>query len=303
MEGRFELWLEPSDDKTRAWLIELSCARPALTLRDARPDLELAQWYAAQLCHLTAAVRADRTLTARRELQFVCVDAHTNFVGGEAVHAALLAARLQLAEAHDWKSGDEFEARLAALSRTIAVLASARGVVDAWTDLPAGKRRELVYQLATATGGVRALVFWWYAKRNEDVLPPLAATGVEEADLAALRDRFDCLSTAETLVPAELRVARGGWSANLAGQRLLAQAQVARALKKHDAAAAFWRAAAERRCESDNPDLAEHGALGLEDATFAVPRANLADKRFVRGVGIGVGPRRGAEEGWVPKLQ
>lgn len=300
MTDRFENWLEPRDDKTRAWLVSLSLARPAMLAREP-PDVFDAQWYCAQLVYLTRVLRESPTVLSYADMTFQCMDSVTNFVGGEAVHMADRVCRLTLERARDWDDASTDTAtRMALLARSIAALNGALSVAESWVDVPGDMGRRVRHRAQSALNSVRALAFWLYSRRDEAVIGGLSKLQKDSSE-AMLVHRFACLRSAELLAPVDLQASRVGWAGQLTAKRLLAQAWVAHVQKKHKAAAAFFREVGRLGLEHDRPELARVGEYTLREAEAEVPRTDNCKQQFVNGFPIPCGLRNQVEV-WAPVL-
>lgn len=297
MSESFDQWLEPVDNETRRWLVGLSSLRSGLLLDSAKHDPVTLMHYAAQLCHLAACVKADRSIVCHTDMQFRCTEFVTNFVGGEAIHMAIQAARLLINRAAEWEREEAplvdhvalmntYRARAKPLSQCVWLLHRCTTLLSEWIDLGEDQRRSLSLSLSTLLQTVRALLFWLQSCNHDDVLPPLPHVDVDAALLGWAEERFEALCSAEALAPAAAKQARKGWSSLLRAKRLLAQACVARCRRKHDAAAAFMRAAADAGLAPEEKDLMDVGDMELCSAEREVPCRNQLDKHFVKGTAI-----------------
>lgn len=300
MTDRFENWLEPRDDKTRAWLVSLSLARPSMLAREP-PDVFDAQWYCAQIVFLTRVLREHPTVLSYADMTFQCMDSITNFVGGEAVHMADRVCKLTLEKAREWDDAStETAARMALIARSIAALNGALSVAESWVDVPGDMARRVRHRTQSALNSVRALAFWLYSRRDEAVIGGLGKMQ-KDASEPLLVHRFLCLRSAELLAPVDLQAARVGWAGQLTAKRLLAQAWVAHAQKKHKAAAAFFREASRLGLDIERADLARVGEYTLREAELEVPRTDNCKQHFVSGFPILCGLRNQCEA-WAPVL-
>lgn len=300
MTDRFENWLEPRDDKTRAWLVSLSLARPAMLAREP-PDVFDAQWYCVQLVCLTRVLRENPTALSYTDMTFQCMDSITNFVGGEAVHMADRVCKLTLEKARDWDDAStDTPTRMALIARSIAALSGALSIAESWVDVPGDMARRVRHRAQSALNSVRALAFWLYSRRDEAVIGGLSKMQKDSSE-PMLVHRFMCLRSAELLAPMELQASRAGWAGQLTAKRLLAQAWVAHVQKKHKAAAAFFREASRLGLDTDRPELARVGEYTLREAEAEVPRVDNCKQYFVSGVPVLCGLRNQVEA-WAPVL-
>lgn len=297
MSDRFEQWLEPVHNETRHWLVGLSSMRLSLLSDPTKHDPAVVLFYSAQLLYLTACVKRDASLMCRVDMQFRCTEFHTNFVGGEAIHTAIQAARMLINRAADW-DGEEtpladrsellrtYRTRAKPLSWCVWVLNGCIAVLAEWVDLGEDDRRALSLSLTNLLHTVRALLFWLQSCNQDDVLPPLPSVDMDAGLLGRAEDRLEALCSAEILAPAAAKQARKGWSSNLRAKRLLAQACVARCRRKHDAAAAFMRAAAELGYPPEEKEFMDIGDMDLRTAEREAPCHNHVDEHFVKGNAI-----------------